>query len=72
MCELGKLHLLVSDNEATIHYQSVPAIMYGARDQEILLITLVSSIQWVGQGHEQNFARVLEKTLDNGEREVGG
>ena len=57
---------------AIVHQQSVAAILYKVRDQECLLVASVSSIQWVDQGYKQNFARVLEKVLDNGEREVGG
>ena len=57
---------------ATIHQQSIPAILYGVWDEECLLLPSVSSIQWAGPGHEQNFAQVLEKVLDKGEREVGG
>ena len=28
-------------------------------------------IKWVGQGHEQNTARVLEKALNHDKREMG-
>ena len=57
---------------AIVHQQSVPAILNGVRDQACLLVALVSSIKWVGRGHKQNFAQVLEKALENNEREVGG
>ena len=57
---------------AIVHQQSIPAILYKVRDQECLLVASISSIQWAGRGHEQNFVQILEKAPDNGEREVGG
>ena len=56
----------------TVHQQSIPEILYRVRHKECLLVALVSSIQQAGRGHELNFARVIEKALDNGKREVGG
>ena len=56
---------------APIYKQGIQIILFRVWNKKCIFLTLVSPIQWAGQGHEQDTARILEKVFDYDKREVG-